>query len=55
MKLQVDATVNSPEHAYEVLNNINYMVGIGILDGVAIDGEGTTVGRFELLQPQEKR
>jgi hypothetical protein len=53
MKLQVDVTVNSPEHAYEVLDNIKHDLASGRVDGVANDYEGTPVGQFELLQPQE--
>jgi hypothetical protein len=51
MKLQVDVTVNSPEHAYEVLDNIKHDLASGRVDGVANDYEGTPVGQFELLQP----
>jgi hypothetical protein len=53
MKLQVDVNVNSPEHAFEVLEEVGNLISEGDTRGVASDSEGTPVGRFELLQPQE--
>jgi hypothetical protein len=45
--------VNSPEHAYEVLREVETLIADGGARGVVADMEGVEVGLFELMQPQE--
>jgi hypothetical protein len=54
MKLQIDVDVRSPEHAYEVLEEVASLIDQGETNGAAADMEGVPVGRFELFGPSDE-